>query len=63
MDDTKPLWLPTGSVRALLALTILSAYVYMCIVTGNVEALGLVAVMVAKDYFETKKLEQKKVEK
>ena len=52
LDGTNPLWLPKGSVRAILALGVVSTYSYVCVITGNYEALGLIAVMIAKDYFQ-----------
>ena len=54
-DKENPLWLPKGSVRALLATGVVAAYTYICIATTNYEALGLVAVMVMQDYFQSKK--------
>ena len=54
LDQFKPLWLPEGSIRAILALSVLGAYTYGCIRTGNYEALGLIAVMIAKDYFQVR---------
>ena len=56
MTET-PLWMPSGSVRAILALTIISVFAGLCIVSNNIEALGLIAVMVSKDYFEMRKHE------
>lgn len=53
-NKDKPFWLPPGSVKAALALTVVGAYTGICIHTGNYEALGLIAVMVIKDYFQTK---------
>jgi len=50
-----PLWMPSGSIRAILALVIVIAFTAMCIMLGHVEALGLIAVMVVKDYFEMRK--------
>ncbi len=52
LDGTNPLWLPKGSVRAILALGVVMTYSYVCVTTGNYEALGLIAVMIAKDYFQ-----------
>ncbi|MCK4823885.1 hypothetical protein KA005_49485 [bacterium] len=54
--DSRPLWMPTGSVRALLAITAMGGYVGLCAYLQNVEALGLVAILVAKDYFDSKKV-------
>lgn len=49
-----PLWLPAGSVRAVLAGSIVGAFIYVCITTGNTEALAAIAVMVSKDYFQSR---------
>ena len=49
-----PLWLPAGSVRAVLAASIVGAFIYVCITTGNTEALAAIAVMVSKDYFQSR---------
>jgi len=53
-DTTNPLWLPAGSVRAILALGVVTTYSYVCVTTENYEALGLVAVMVMQNYFHKK---------
>ena len=53
-DNKNPLWLPEGSVRAILALGVVTTYSYVCVTTRNYEALGLVAVMVMQNYFEKK---------
>lgn len=52
LEKTNPLWLPEGSVRATLALGVVSTYTYVCMTTANYEALGLVAVMVMQNYFQ-----------
>jgi len=49
-----PLWMPAGSVRAVLATSIVGAFIYVCVSTGNTEALAAIAVMVAKDYFQSR---------
>lgn len=49
-----PLWMPAGSMRAILAASIVSAFIYVCITTGNSEALAAIAVMVVKDYFQSR---------
>lgn len=49
-----PLWLPEGSVRAILAISIIGTFIYFCIITGNTEALVAIAVMVSKDYFQSR---------
>lgn len=56
MTESKPLYLPQGSVRAILAITAMGGYVGLCAYLQNVEALGLVAILVAKDYFDSKKV-------
>jgi len=53
-DSKNPLWLPKGSVRAILALGVVSGYSYLCVTTSNLEALGLVAVLVMQNYFNKK---------
>lgn len=53
-NKENPLWLPKGSVRAVLALGVVTSYTYVCITTTNYEALGLVAVMVMQNYFQKK---------
>ena len=52
----KPLFLPAGSVRALMALTVTGSFVAICLYTKNIEALAVIATMIAKDYFESKKV-------
>lgn len=52
-----PLLLPPGSIRAILAMSIVGAFIYVCITTGNTEALAAIAVMVAKDYFQSREKE------
>lgn len=54
LDKSNPLWLPIGSVRAVLALGVVTSYTYVCVATKNYEALGLVAVMVMQNYFQSK---------
>lgn len=49
-----PLWMPVGSVRAVLAVGIVGAFIYVCIKSGNTEALAAIAVMVSKDYFQSR---------
>jgi hypothetical protein len=46
--------MPAGSMRAILAASIVSAFIYVCITTGNSEALAAIAVMVVKDYFQSR---------
>lgn len=53
--SVNPVWMPLGSIRAILALGIVGAFVYMCLKTENTEALTAIAVMVSKDYFESRK--------
>ena len=52
LNDKNPLWLPKGSIRSVLAVGVVGAYVYVCVKNNAFEALGLVAVMIARDYFE-----------
>jgi len=54
LNKENPLWMPTGSVRALLAFGVVTTYTYICVSTTNYEALGLVAVMVMQNYFQKK---------
>ena len=49
-----PVWMPIGSIRAILAMSIVGAFIYVCITTGNTEALAAIAVMVSKDYFQSR---------
>lgn len=53
-NNENPLWMPKGSARAILALGVVSSYTYICVITRNYEALGLVAVMVMQNYFQKK---------
>jgi len=62
MTQGLPLWMPSGSIRAILALVIVVAFTSMCIMTNHIEALGLIAVMVVKDYFELRKQNIEKTE-
>ena len=50
-----PLFLPPGSIRALMAIAVVAAFVAICLHTKNIEALAVIATMIAKDYFESKK--------
>ena len=52
----KPLYLPPGSVRALIAMSVVGAFIAICVQSGNIEALAVIATMIAKDYFESKKV-------
>ena len=54
LDKNHALWLPEGSVRAILAIGTVTCYSYVCVITNNYEALGLVAVMVMQNYFQSK---------
>jgi len=60
MTQKLPLWMPLGSIRAILALVIVIAFTGMCIMLNHIEALGLIAVMVVKDYFEMRKQNDEK---
>ena len=51
-----PLFMPPGSVRALMAMAVVGAFIAVCVVTENIEALAVIATMVAKDYFESRKV-------
>ena len=51
-----PLGLPAGSVRALMAMAVVGAFIAICVKSGNIEALAVIATMIAKDYFESKKV-------
>ena len=51
----KPLFMPVGSVRALIAMAVVGAFIAICVQSGNIEALAVIATMIAKDYFESKK--------
>lgn len=50
-DKKQPLWLPKGSVRAILALMGLGSFVLVCIKNNDIENLKLIAVMVGTAYF------------
>ena len=52
----KPLFLPPGSVRALIAMSVVGAFIVICVQSGNIEALAVITTMIAKDYFESKKV-------
>ena len=52
----KPLFMPVGSVRALIAMSVVGAFIAICVQSGNIEALAVIATMIAKDYFESKKV-------
>lgn len=52
--SVNPVWMPLGSIRAILAMGIVGAFVYMCLKTENTEALTAIAVMVSKDYFQSR---------
>ena len=53
-----PIWMPIGSIRAILAMSIVGAFIYVCITTGNTEALAAIAVMVSKDYFQSREQQE-----
>lgn len=52
----KPLFMPVGSVRALMAVAVVGAFIAICVQSGNIEALAVITTMIAKDYFESKKV-------
>lgn len=51
----KPLFMPAGSVRAVIAMSVVGAFIAICVQSGNIEALAVISTMIAKDYFESKK--------
>lgn len=51
-----PIFMPVGSVRALIAMSVVGAFIAICVQSGNIEALAVIATMIAKDYFESKKV-------
>lgn len=50
----KPLFMPVGSIRAILAMLVVGAFVVICSQTDNIEALAVIATMIAKDYFQSR---------
>lgn len=57
MDEKNPLWMPKGSIRALLALGLVSSVVYLAAVSGGSEipgALTTLAGVVVTYYFKTR---------
>ena len=55
MANTKnALWLPKGSVRAILAIGIIASYIYTCAINAPSDALGVIGLIVVKDYFDKK---------
>lgn len=50
----KPLFMPVGSIRALLAMLVVGAFVAICVQTNNIEALAVISTMIAKDYFQSR---------
>lgn len=50
----KPLFMPVGSIRAMLAMGVVAAFTLVCLQTENIEALAVIATMVAKDYFTSR---------
>lgn len=56
VESQNPLWLPQGSVRALLALTLIGATIASAFVRPEIAAgLLTLATVVVKDYFEARK--------
>ena len=51
-----PVFMPAGSVRALIAMSVVGAFIAICVQSGNIEALAVIATMIAKDYFESKRV-------
>jgi len=57
MDKENPLWLPKGSIRALLAASLVGAIVYLAVGSGGSEvpgALTTLAGVVVTYYFKTR---------
>lgn len=50
----KPLFMPVGSIRAILAIGVTGAFIAVCLQTGNIEALAVISTMIAKDYFQSR---------
>lgn len=50
-DKKQPLWLPKGSIRAILALLGLGSFVLLCFKNNDIENSKLIAVMVGTAYF------------
>lgn len=53
-NKEQPLWLPKGSVRAVLALGIVSTFVYVAVKNNDIESLKLAVVAVIPAYFIAK---------
>jgi len=56
VDSQNPLWLPQGSVRALLALALIGATIASAFARPEIApGLLILATVVVKDYFEARK--------
>ena len=56
-DPTQPLWMPAGSVRALLTLALLASTVTIFMVRNSApEPIVLLTVYCVKDYFQARAL-------
>lgn len=53
-DKKQPLWLPKGSVRAVLALGIVGTFVFVAVKNNDIESLKLAVVAVIPAYFIAK---------
>lgn len=54
MNASQPLGLPAGSVRALLALTVVLAFVGLCVWRGDIPSLKDIVLMAVSFYFGSK---------
>ena len=57
-DKDQPLWLPKGSIRALIAMSLIGASIYAGLVLrelGESAGLFVMGMAVVKDYFEARK--------
>jgi hypothetical protein len=67
LSSENPLWIPRGSIRALITFSILATAVYLLVVSGGAEKsvpewwVALV-VFVVKDYFSTRESERAREE-
>lgn len=54
--EQQPLWMPKGSVRAILAILLTSAAIYGALFVGLTEAglLGILSIKVIDDYFRAR---------
>lgn len=57
LNKEQPLWLPKGSIRAIIALSLIWGAIYAGLVLREVAeatSLGVMAIMVVKDYFKVR---------